>query len=202
LRPVAAFAPALAPAIATAGSFLFSSTAFAQEETKGMPQLDFTNPLMLSQVVWLGVIFLALYLLLAKWALPQVSEVLAERAATIGRDLESAQAAKNEADAYVAELTAATRHAHADAQRQIAEAVEAAKAAAAAQATEMNARLEAQLAAAERQIAEARATALGALRQVATETAATVVNRLTGMTPDVHAVSAVVGNVLAARGQG
>jgi F-type H+-transporting ATPase subunit b len=202
LRPVAAFAPALAPAIATAGSVLFSSAAFAQEQTKGMPQLDFANPLTLSQVVWLGVIFLALYLLLAKWALPQVSEVLAARAATIGRDLEAAQAAKAEADAYVAELTAATRQAHADAQREIADAVEAAKAAAAAQAAEMNARLEAQLVAAERQIAAARATALGALRQVATETATTVVNRLTGMAPDVRAIDAVVGNVLAARGQG
>src|SRR6202043_1717252 len=55
---------------------------------------------------------------------------------------------------------------------------------------------------AERQIAAARATALGALRQVATETATTVVNRLTGMAPDVRAIDPVVGTGLAARGQG
>ncbi|HEY2131733.1 MAG TPA: F0F1 ATP synthase subunit B' [Acetobacteraceae bacterium] len=207
MRPVAAFArTALAnirmPAIAAAGFLLTSSTGFAEDQPKGMPQLDFSNPLTISQVVWLVLIFLTLYVLLAKWALPQVSEVLAARAATIERDLDAARDAKAEADAAVAELTAATRQAQASAQAEIDSAVAAARKDAADQAAAANARLQAQLAAAEAQIAAARASALGALRQVATDTASVVVNRLTGMTPDTQAVDAAVGTALAARSQG
>ncbi|MCW3476706.1 F0F1 ATP synthase subunit B family protein [Limobrevibacterium gyesilva] len=179
---------------------LLSSTAFAEEAKKGMPQLDATNPLILSQVVWLAIIFLALYLLLSRWALPQVAEVLEARAATIGRDLDAARAAKAAADEAVAELTKATRTAQAGAQAEIAGAVAAAKDAAAAQSAQLNAKLDAQLDAAERQIAGARTAALGALRQVATDTASVVVSRLTGIAPDVHAVDSAVGAALAARG--
>jgi F-type H+-transporting ATPase subunit b len=207
LRPVAAFVrTALAtirmPAIAAAGFLLTASAAFAEDQPKGMPQLDFRNPLTISQVVWLALIFLALYLLLAKWALPQVSEVLAARAAIIERDLDAARDAKAEADAAVAELTAASRQAQASAQAEIDGAVAAARKEAADQAAAANARLQAQLAEAEVQIAAARTSALGALRQVATDTAFAVVNRLTGMTPEAQAVDAAVGTALAARSQG
>ena len=37
-----------------------------------MPQLDFANPLLLTQVFWLLVIFGALYVLVSKVALPPV----------------------------------------------------------------------------------------------------------------------------------
>jgi F-type H+-transporting ATPase subunit b len=185
---------------ATAGFLLVSFGAQAQEETKGMPQLDFGNPLTIAQVVWLAIIFVVLYMLLDRWALPQVAEVLEMRAATIGADLEAARAAKAEADAAVAELTAATRSAQAGAQSQITAAVDAAKAEAAARNAEQNAKLEAQLAEAEHRIAAARAAAVGALRSVATETAALVVHRLSGLAPDAHAIDAAVGDALAARG--
>ena len=65
----------------------------------GMPQLDFQNPLTLSQVVWGAIIFVVLYILLSRFALPKVGEVLEERAAHIARDLEGARAAKSKADA-------------------------------------------------------------------------------------------------------
>ena len=44
-----------------------------------MPQLDFANPLTIAQIVWLAIIFFTLYLLLSRWALPQVAEVLEVR---------------------------------------------------------------------------------------------------------------------------
>ena len=187
------------PAMAAAGTLLFPCAGFAQEAPTGMPQLDFHNPLTIAQVVWLAIIFFVLYLLLAKWALPQVSDVLQLRAETIAADLDAARIAKSEADAAVAELTAATRHAHAEAQGEIASAVAAARAAADQQAGIANARLDAQLAAAERQIAAARAAAMGALRQVATDTASVVIHRLTGMTTDLPAIDSAVGTLLAAR---
>ena len=75
---------------------------------EGMPQLDFSNPLTSIQVVWGAIIFIVLYILLSRWALPQVGEVLDERAATIEADLEAARAPKAQADDGVTELTAAT----------------------------------------------------------------------------------------------
>lgn len=169
---------------------------------QGMPQLDFKNPLTTSQVVWGAIIFVLFYLLLSRWGLPRVGEVLEMRASTIARDLDAARGAKTGADSAVAELNEAIRLAQAGAQAEINRAIDAAKASAAAQAARLNERLEAQLASAERQIAAARAAALGALRQVATETASVLIDRLTGAAPDRQAVDAAVGVELAARGQG
>ena len=165
----------------------------------GMPQMDFKNPLTTSQVVWGAILFALLYLLLARWALPQVGAVLEHRAAVIAADLAAAQAAKSESDVAVSELMAATRSAQLGAQGEIDAAVSEAKQAAAVQGAALNARLDAQLAAAEVQIASARSAALGALRQVATETAAVVVTRLTGQQADEAAVDAAVDQALAAR---
>lgn len=177
--------------------------AFAQEaKSGGMPQLDFRNPLTTSQVVWLVIIFVVLYLLLSRWALPLVGEVVEKRAGTIAADLETAKRAKGELDAAVAEVTQATRKAHAEAQAQIAAALADAKAEAAKQAEVMNARLDAQLAEAEQRIQVARQQAVGALRQVAAETAASVVTRLTGLAPAAQSVDAAVGRMVAARGAG
>jgi F-type H+-transporting ATPase subunit b len=165
----------------------------------GMPQLDFANPLTISQVVWLAIIFLVLYLLLSRWALPQVASVLEMRANRIQADLEAAHAAKAQADSAVAELTAATREAQATAQAEIAGAVATAKDAAAAQAATLNARLELQLAEAEQRINAARTSAMGALRSVATDTATAVVSRLVGTAPAPDAVAQAVDGALAAR---
>lgn len=181
-------------------SVLLSSSAFAEGAKKGMPQLDFHNPLTISQVVWLAIIFLALYLLLSKWALPQVAEVLDKRAATIAADLDAARGAKSAADAAVAELTEATRAAQATARNQVATAVEAAKGNLIAQAAAFDARLHTQLVEAERRISAARAASVGALRQVAIDTTSDVVVRLTGTAPNAQSVDQAVGAALAARG--
>jgi len=178
---------------------LLTSSAFAEGAKKGMPQLDFHNPLTISQVVWLAIIFTVLYVLLSKWALPQVAGVLEARASAIAADLDAARGAKQAADAAIAELTQATIAAQTTARGEIATATAAAKDAADAQSAILNAKLEAQLAAAEKQIDAARASAVGALRQVATEATAVVVNRLTGLTADAAAVEQAVGSVLAAR---
>lgn len=172
----------------------------AARAAEGMPQLDFGNPLVLSQVVWLAIIFFALYLLLARWALPQVSSVLATREAAIKSDLDAAHGAQARANEAVRELTDATAKARADAQAAINRASDEAKKAAAAQAEQLNARLEQQLRAAEARITEARGAAMGALREVATDTALAVVGRLSGHEADRYAVERAVGEQLSARG--
>jgi F-type H+-transporting ATPase subunit b len=180
-------------------SLMLPAVALAAE---GMPQLDLANPLTTSQVIWGAVIFVVLYFVLSRNGLPLVASVLDERAARISLDLDGARAAKARADAGVTDAREATAKARAEAQAAIAAAVDEAKKAAAVQAETLNARLEQQLADAEAQIAAARTSAMGAIRLVATETAATVVTRLTGTSPDQGRLSAAVGSALAARGIG
>ncbi len=167
--------------------------AAAAPPKEGMPQLNFANPLTTSQIVWGAIIFAVLYVAFSRWALPKVGTVIEDRRARIGRDLDTARASKTEADAAVAELTEATRRARAEAQAAIAAATQQAKAQAAAEAAAANERLDQQLTEAEARIAAARAAAMGALRQVASETAAAVVTRLTGQTPDGAVIDRAVG---------
>ena len=170
----------------------------AGPEKEGMPQLNFKTPLTVSQVVWGAIIFVLLYVMLSRWALPKVAHVVEDRRARIGGDLDTARAAKSEADAAVAELTEATRRARSEGQTAIATATQQAKAEAASRAAAMNEKLDAQLSEAEGRIATARNTAMGALRQVAGETATAVVVRLTGQTPDSGRVDQAVGALLPA----
>lgn len=164
-----------------------------------MPQLDFANPLTIAQVVWMALIFGGLYLLLARWALPQVASVVESRAHRITVDLDSARIAKAESDSAIAEVTEATRKASADAQAAIGAAIAHAKAEASQQARADDERLTAQLAQAEQRIGAARVAAMGALRQVATETAETVILRLTGQPAAPGAVATAIGNAMTAR---
>ncbi len=169
---------------------------------EGMPQMDFKNPLTTSQVVWGAIIFIVLYILASKFALPKVAGVLEERAAHIARDLETAQASKDQADTGMVEAAAAIAKARSEAQTAINAALDAAKSAATEQSTALNARLEKQLSEAETQIGQARSQAMAALREVATETAATIVARLTGRAPDQQRLDGAIRTALAARGIG
>jgi F-type H+-transporting ATPase subunit b len=168
-------------------------------ESGGMPQFQFSNELTTAQVVWMVLIFLVLYLLLARWALPQAGSVLEERARRIGADLDAAKTAKEEADKAVAELMAASRNARAEAQAEIAQATRAAREAAAHQAATLNERLEAELRAAEKRIDAARAEAMGALREVASEAARAMIERLTGRSPAPASLDTALDATLTAR---
>jgi F-type H+-transporting ATPase subunit b len=174
---------------------LLPSAAMAE----GMPQLDFKNPLTISQVVWGALIFAVLYWLLSRVALPKVGEVIEERARHIAADLETAQAAQARSGAAAKEVAEATARARAEAQAAINAALDTAKAASSARIAALNERLEKQLHEAEVQINAARSAALSALREVATDTAANVIGRLTGAPPDQGRLDGAIGTALAAR---
>src|SRR6185312_12710095 len=162
-------------ALAASGLLMLPAAAMAE----GMPQLDFQNPLTTSQVVWGAIIFIVLYILAARFALPKVGVVLEERARHIARDLAGAEA-----------------------QAAIGAAVDEAKKAATARAEAANAQLEKKLQDAETQIAAARTAAMGAIRDVASDTAETLIARLTGGRPDQQRLQSAIGAALLARGVG
>ncbi|MBR0657424.1 F0F1 ATP synthase subunit B family protein [Plastoroseomonas arctica] len=163
-----------------------------------MPQLDFANPLMIGQIVWLLIIFGALYYILSTYALPKVATVLEDRAARIAADLNLARAAKAEADTAMVALRDASAKARAESQGAIAAAAAKATAEAQARAEELNAKLSARIAESEAQIGRARDTAMGALREVASETTLGLLQKLTGRADDA-AVGRAVDAALAAR---
>jgi len=172
---------------------------FAAQAEGTMPQMDFQNPLTGAQVIWMAVILVALYVALSRWGLPQIGTVLANRANIIARDLETARAAKAEADKAVAALNATMKQAREKAQAEIAKAESEAKAKALADAKALNAKLDAQLEYSERQIAEARNAALAAIKPVAAETTATILLRLVGSAPDLSSLEAPIDTAIAKR---
>ena len=151
---------------------------------RGMPQLDFKNPLTIWQVIWGAVVFAGLYLILSRSALPRVAAVIEDRQGRIDADLEAARQAKSDADRAISELRRARREAAFEAQANLDRVAAEARAAAAARAREMNARLDAELARAEQQIAAERKRALGALGGIASETAQLLIERVTGQAVD------------------
>lgn len=162
-----------------------------------MPQ--FQDPLLLSQAVWLLIIFGVFYFVLSFFVLPRVGSVLEDRAARITADLEAARASKQQADAAMAELSAATAKARAEAQAAVAAALAEATAKAQADSDVLNAKLAEQINAAEARIATARDAAMAAIGSVATETASALVSKLMGQA-DANAVQAAVSRTLASRG--
>ena len=75
-------------------NFFYYGKTFASEE--GMPQL---NPeFWISQVFWLTLVFGSLYLLLAKFILPKISNNLETRKAQIAENIEAAEKKREESD--------------------------------------------------------------------------------------------------------
>lgn len=157
-----------------------------------MPQMDFADPLTLSQVIWMAAIMIVLYVLMARWALPQLGGVIENRKRRIDDDLEVATRARTEASRIVAEVEQAIRNAHSEGQAAIASAMAGAKDKVWIEEEVLKARLDAELNRAKGEIEQTRRAALGVLRPVAEDVARALVERLTGR----PAERAVIGQAL------
>ena len=115
-----------------------------------MPQLDIS--VFPTQLFWLALIFVALYLILWKVALPRVTEVRESRQVRIESDLEKAEALKAEAEAALADYVKTIAKATADAQNSVREAARKMAEDAEKQRDALAARLADQLAEAEKRI--------------------------------------------------
>ena len=155
-----------------------------------MPQLIVTD--FAPQIVWLVITFAALYLVMAKVALPRIAIVLEERQDRIADDLEQAETYRNDTEAALKAYEAALAEARAGA-HEIAQAMRDELAAEAARRkAEVEAELAKQLAAAEGDIRAMREAALANVEVVATEAAAAATARLLGVEIDEAAVAAAI----------
>jgi F-type H+-transporting ATPase subunit b len=146
-----------------------------------------------SQLVWLTLTFVLLYVLMSKVALPRIGAILADRSKRISDHLAEAQRLKDQSDA----ANAAYEKALADARNRAQAIAAATRQKQAAEADEAQKRLEAQLqerlAAAERSITATRTSAMANVRTIAADTAGAIVQRLIGTTPSEQDVAAAVG---------
>jgi F-type H+-transporting ATPase subunit b len=149
-----------------------------------------------SQLFWLGLTFILLYVLMSRVALPRIGSILSERSKRIADDIAAAQRFKERSDA----AHAAYEKALADARIRAQGIANATREREAAAAEEANKRLEAELherlAAAERSIAATRTAAMGNVGTIAADTASAIVERLIGRTPAAREVAAAVGDAV------
>lgn len=163
--------------------------AAGEAANKGMPQLNFaTWP---NQIFWLLVTLVVLYIVVAKFAMPRIAAVLAERKGTIGNDLAAAEELKGKAKAAEKAYNAALEQARIEAAKIIATTKAEIQKDLDAAMADADAKIAAKAAESEKRIAEIRAGAMDAVGEVARDTAGALVSALGGQA-DAAAIDAAV----------
>jgi F-type H+-transporting ATPase subunit b len=162
-----------------------------------MPQLDVeTFP---SQLFWLAVAFIVLYILMSWIGLPRLSAAIEARRRRREDDLARAAQLKTEAEAANAAFQRTMAEARAQAQMAIKETTDRLAAEAAERQRALAAALAEQIDEAERRITATKQQALSEVRGIAVDVGRSVVEKLTGSAPSDARLAAAVDNILAGR---
>ena len=157
-----------------------------------MPQLDPTS--FASQLFWLTISFILLYVLLARVLLPRVQSVLVMRADTVESDIRQAEQMKSEAE----RASEAYERSLADARTKSRDMFVEVQAQGAARTAKLQAELDAtidkKLAEAEKAISMARTAVTDKLTPVAAELASLIVETLVKQKPSPKDVENVIGS--------
>jgi F-type H+-transporting ATPase subunit b len=166
----------------------------ASEHGGGFP--PFQKETFASQLLWLALVFVALYLLMSRIALPRIGSILEQRRQRIDGDLAQAADLKESSDAAIAAYEKALADARGRAQTLANEARQKQAAEAEAARKALDAKLNARIAQAEKAIGQVRTAAMANVRGIAAEAATAIVERLTGTAPVRQQVADAVGHVL------
>jgi F-type H+-transporting ATPase subunit b len=162
-----------------------------------MPQLNVeTFP---SQLFWLAVSFIVLYIVMSWVGLPRLSAAIEARRQRREDDLARAAQLKTEAEAANVAFQRTMVEARAQAQAAIKETTDRLAAEAAERQRALAAALAERIDEAERRIAATKQQALSEVRGIAADVGRSVVEKLTGSTPNNARLAAAVDNVLAGR---
>jgi len=178
---------------AVASSVIASSPAAAA----GLPQLNVST--FSSQVVWLVITFVVLYVLMSKVALPRIGEVLEERQNKIDDNLAKAEELKAQAEAASNAYETSLSDARGEAQAAIRDVKDKAATEAASRQSALNEKLQAQITSSETAIAKARDEALSGIKDVATDVATDVFDKLVGEAPNAKSVDGAIQDALKGR---
>lgn len=159
-----------------------------------MPQLDIsTFP---TQLIWLAISFIALYVLMSRLALPRIAHVLDARQKRIDDCIIQAEEYRKEAAEALAAYEKALADSRAKAQDMLRETTDGLNRQAEARQKELGDRLAAQIKEGEARIAAAKQAALANVRDVAAEVARSAVEKLAGLAIDAGKAGAAVDAAL------
>ena len=149
-----------------------------------------------SQLFWLAVTFVALYLIMARVALPRIRAILEQRREHIARQLAEAERLRHESEAALAAYEQALAEARAKAQAIASETHQRLAAQSEERRKALEAELNAKIAEAEQTIATTKSAAMVNVRDIAIEAAGTIVERLIGSAAHAPTVTAAVDAAL------
>jgi len=159
-----------------------------------MPQLDPASwP---TQIIWLAITFIALYLIVWRIALPRIADVLEARQRKLDDDLKKATALKEEAETILAEYEKMRAEAQAAAHEALQKAQAEMKAEAERQNNATAARLNQQTEEAEARIAAAKTAAVTSLEGTVSEVVAAATEKLIGVKAGDQEITRAVGAVM------
>jgi len=160
-----------------------------------MPQLEAST--FISQLFWLAITFVGLYLVMWKVVIPRVADVLRDRQERLDDDLEKAEALRNEAASVLEAYEKTVADGRARAQAMLREAADQNDKVAAIRQAALGEQLAQQTAAAEARIEGAREEALANIRSIAAEAAQAATLRLSGATITQDEAEEAVAAILA-----
>src|SRR5690349_2896074 len=173
-----------------------AETTTAHTEAPGAPHKGafppFNRETFPSQLFWLVICFVLLYLITARLVQPRVAGIMDGRKNRISGDLAEASRLKAESEQAIAAYDKALADARTRAQTIASETRDRLQAEADRNRKSLEDRLNARLAEAEKTIAGTKTAAMANVRGIATEAAAAIVTRLTGVTAPGSAVTAAV----------
>lgn len=142
-----------------------------------------------SQLFWLSVTFILLYVVMAKVALPRIGSIFEERDKLVSDDLAEAERLKQKSDAANAAYQQSLADARAHAQSIVDTMREQQAAAAEKSNKELEEQFRARFAATEATIAKTRQDAMTHTTEIAAEVAADIVKRLIGISPNAEEIA-------------
>ena len=163
----------------------------------GKPQFPpFNKETFASQLVWFAIFFIALYVLISRFAIPRLGGIIEARRDRVEGDLAEANKLKGQSDAALASYEKSLADARGRAQALANETREKLNAEADKARHALEAQLNIKLAEAEKTISATKTSAMANVRGIAVDTAATIVQRLIGTAPAGSAVEAAVAEAL------
>jgi len=159
-----------------------------------MPQFDVTT--FPTQLVWLVIAFVLLYVLMERVALPRIGQVLEERQEKIDDNLDTAEQLRTESETEAEAYEAALVQAREQARGVIQEAARSGADEATRRQEELGRDLADQIKAAEENIVAAKQDAVSGIREAALAAASDATERLIGIKPSDAALAAAVDQAL------
>jgi F-type H+-transporting ATPase subunit b len=149
-----------------------------------------------SQLIWFAVFFVALYVIIARLAIPRIGGIIESRRGRVEGDLAEANRLKDQSDTALRAYEKSLADARNRAQTLANETRDALNAEAEKARKKLESELNLKLAEAEKTIAATKTAAMSNVQGIAVETAAAIVQRLIGTAPAAGAVQAAVADAL------